>query len=302
MVPALSVHQSTSFKLCSRPNGCGNDHSSLASKSNIIYELENILDIERSPVYSPPKSRHDIIDYILSLNEPDSHIIRTDSAPCFATYPHFPKLENQTYLLPNLCSPGTVIDDICSSAPLSTCSTTTSYTTTTSVPESDYVHNTTSFRPTINTNDLCHVRPANDSHYPFKLVRKARTRMTSTICVWCAAQTLMSSSNRPKLRKRTLGNDADWEKLIRNLETSSESFWKYLTTQLLPLERVLEHEQDLGRFYRDLSGALVELWLREMKGDSLPKKDLMAQVRSAKSHKVSKISAIIERAYSNFSI
>lgn len=54
---------------------------------------------------------------------------------------------------------------------------------------------------------------------------------------------------------------------------------------------------DKKSFYEDLGGAILEQILRELRKDQVSQRELMAQVRSAKSHKVQKIAALISAAY-----
>ncbi len=144
-----------------------------------------------------------------------------------------------------------------------------------------------------------HPRPHEDVHYQFNVQRKSRTKMRSGVCVWCAARALMTLPNRPMLKKRTSGSDADWERWMRELASPRSTFLSYLADVLMPKHEILQiiEPSDLGLFYKEMAGALLEMALREMRSDVVDDRALMAQVRSSKYHKAARVAKIIERKY-----
>ncbi len=144
-----------------------------------------------------------------------------------------------------------------------------------------------------------HPRPADDSHYPYNVQRKSRTKMRSGVCVWCAAQTLMSMRERPVLRKRISGSDADWERWMRELASPRSTFLRYLAEVLMPKHELLQiiKPTELAAFYKEMAGALIEIALRELRSSAVDERAIMAQVRSSKYHKTARVAQIIECMY-----
>ncbi len=149
------------------------------------------------------------------------------------------------------------------------------------------------------TNPYIHLRPPNDTHYPFNVVRKKRTIMNSPVCVWCGARKFMELTGRPKLRIRASGSDADWERWLRELGSSRSSVLPTLTTSVMPKSELLRVMTDsqLELFYKDFAGALIEMVLRELREGAVEKSAIMAQVRSSKYHKTVRVAQILSRAY-----
>lgn len=147
--------------------------------------------------------------------------------------------------------------------------------------------------------DAVHLQPAKDAHYPFALTRKSRTKPRSSVCVWCVAQELLSRSDCPALQVRASGHDADWERWLRDM--SYAGIWDALVQNVSPLAAIrnVDPMVDLAQFCRDLAGSLLECVLRELRGTGVLHRDLMAQVRSAKYHKVPRVAAMIEEAYAS---
>ncbi len=144
-----------------------------------------------------------------------------------------------------------------------------------------------------------HPRPANDSHYPYNVQWKSRTKMRTGVCDWCAAETLMHLPQRPVLRNRTSGSDADWELWMRELSSSHSGFLRYMADVLMPKHELLQiiEPAELAAFYKEMAGALIEMALRELRGSSLDASAIMAQVRSSKYHKTVRAAQIIECLY-----
>ncbi len=153
--------------------------------------------------------------------------------------------------------------------------------------------------PTSTSRSAVHIRPANDAHYPFKAIRKNRTKMQSGVCVWCATEALMALPQRPVLQTRTTGNGADWEQWMRDFRSPQSGFLKLLVDKIMPKNEVvtLVSEDGLQGFYKDMAGALIEAFLRELRANELDEGAIMAQVRSSKHHKTARVAAIIEGAY-----
>lgn len=78
-------------------------------------------------------------------------------------------------------------------------------------------------------------------------------------------------------------------------------FWNALTTEILPMRELKELDPflDTSRLFNDLAGAILECLLRELRGAHIAQRDLMAQVRSAKYHKVKRFAAMIQQAYAD---
>lgn len=146
---------------------------------------------------------------------------------------------------------------------------------------------------------IVHERPPEDGHYPFIELRKKRTKMRSGVCVWCAITQLMKHPARPKLQSRPSSNEANWETWLRELDSPRRGFLTHLVENLMPKREVLKFvsKTEIRMFYRDIAGALIELELRELRGNELDDRSLMAQVRSSKYHKTNRVAGIIEGAY-----
>ena len=150
------------------------------------------------------------------------------------------------------------------------------------------------------SNGSCvHERPDEDSHYPYAVQRKSRTKMQSGVCVWCGVRKLMSQPDRPILRKRASGTDADWEQWMRELASPRGSaFLRNLPLTLMPKHEILQiiEPWQLVALYKEIASAIIELALRELRGD-LEARSIMAQVRSSKYHKSNRVAKIIESVY-----
>ena len=154
-------------------------------------------------------------------------------------------------------------------------------------------------RATSSTLSCVHERALDDSHYPYKVQRKNRTKMRSGVCVWCAAQALMALDDSPKLRRRTSGSDCDWERWIRKLGTPGNGFLGHLSAKLMPKHEVLRiiTPKELDGFYKEMAGALIEIALREHRRGTIDERAVMTQVRSSKYHKAARVAKIIETFY-----
>ncbi len=148
-----------------------------------------------------------------------------------------------------------------------------------------------------------HSRPPNDAHYPFSAVRKNRTKMRSPVCVWCGVQKFMALSARPKLKVRAIGSDADWERWLLELSSNQSDTLTSLTRSAMPKSELSRYmtESQLGSFYKDFAGALIEMVLRELRKGILVERAIMAQVRSSKYHKTERLAKILSRAYEKHS-
>lgn len=146
------------------------------------------------------------------------------------------------------------------------------------------------------TGSVAHLRAPDDAHYPYRLARKKRTKMRASVCVWCVTEALLEPRERPPLRVRASGTDADWERWMREVDGT---FWSALTRDLLPMRvlRRLDPGLNARVLFEDLAGAILERLLRELRGADVPQRDLMAQVRSAKAHKVVRFANMIEHEY-----
>ncbi len=151
----------------------------------------------------------------------------------------------------------------------------------------------------LSSSSCVHARPENDDHYLFNVVRKKRTRMRSGVCVWCAACALMKQKECPKLRTRASGNDADWERWIRELASAQAGILDNLVGKLLPKNELAQMipPPEFKLFYKEIAGALIEMALRELRGEGVDERGIMAQVRSSKYHKTDRVARIIEKAY-----
>ena len=148
--------------------------------------------------------------------------------------------------------------------------------------------------------DAVHARPESDSCYPYALVRKKRTRMRGAVCVWCVVGALQREAEWPVLSTRggvrsgtgghMGGDEADWEHNMKR----TPALWAALAQRIAPAHRLREPEL----FYRELAGAFVETQLRRLRGaGQVGRRELMAQVRSAKQHKTARLAAQIRAAY-----
>ncbi len=148
--------------------------------------------------------------------------------------------------------------------------------------------------------DSCvHPRPPKDTHYPFSAVRKNRTKMRSPVCVWCGVQKFMALTGRPKLQIRTSSTDADWEQWHVDLSSKESDVLRSFTRSEMPQSELLRFMNDsqLGLFYKDFAGALIEMVLRELREGVVGERAIMAQVRSSKYHKTERVAEILSRAY-----
>ncbi len=148
--------------------------------------------------------------------------------------------------------------------------------------------------------ELCvHSRPPKDTHYPFKAVRKNRTKMHSPVCVWCGVQKFMALARRPRLRTKTSCSDADWERWLIERGLNQSGILESLTGSLMPKSELLRYISDsqLGLFYKDFAGALIEMVLRELRKRVLVEPAIMAQVRSSKYHKAERLAQILYRTH-----
>lgn len=144
-----------------------------------------------------------------------------------------------------------------------------------------------------------HERAPDDSHYPFNVQRKGRTKMQCSVCVWCATQQLMALPGRPVLQKRTSGLDADWERWLRELSSPRSHFLQHLAESLMPKDKLSKIVQpdELPVFYKEIAGALIEFALRELRGGVVNDRAIMTQVRSSKYHKTTRVAKIIKEFY-----